>query len=194
MKKHKKLIITIISIILVLAIGSTIYLLLRDENRLTIKERNWVDENINTIQNVNVKNNINVFGKDGVGVFYDFLNDFSKKYNLQINPITFTNEDSKNGLTFGVKTNINDYDLVMYKDHYVLLGKNYEIINNIEDLAGKKIGVLSKDLEIVSNYLNGINDLALSQYETKDTLKEAFNEEISYVICPLIENLDEILL
>ena len=193
MKKHKKLIITIISIILILGVGSTVYLLLRDENRLTIKERNWVDENINTIQNVNVKNNVNVLGKDGIGVFYDFLNDFSKEYKLQINPITFTNEENKNGLTFGAKKEINDYDIVMHKDHYVLIGKNYEIINNIEDLAGKKVGVLSSDLQIVSNYLNGINDLTLSQYETPDTLKEAFNEEVSYVICPLLENMDEIL-
>ena len=194
MKKHKKLIISIISIIIILIVGITLFLLLRNKNRLTIKERNWIDDNINNIQNINVKNNVNIFGKDGIGVFYDFLEDFEKEYNLKINPITYNDEGIKDGISFGLKTKINDQDIVIHKDHYVLISKSNEIINNNDDLIGKNIGVLSNNLQIITNYLSGINGLTFSQYETKEAIKEALlNGEINYIVCPLVENLNDIL-
>ena len=79
MKKKKSLIIIIISILVVAVTAILLYTLLNDKNKLTVAERNWVNESIGTIQNINVINNVNVFGKDGSGVFYDFIDSFEKE-------------------------------------------------------------------------------------------------------------------
>ena len=65
MKKKKSIIIIIISILLVIGIAIGLYFILNDKDKLTVSERNWVNESIGTIQNINVVNNVNVFGKDG---------------------------------------------------------------------------------------------------------------------------------
>ena len=57
MKKKKSLIIIIISILVVAVTAILLYTLLNDKNKLTVAERNWVNESIGTIQNINVINN-----------------------------------------------------------------------------------------------------------------------------------------
>ena len=84
MKSKKKLIIIIACIVAIIALAITTFLILQDENKLTINERNWINSNINTVQNINVVNNVNIFGTTGAGVFFDFINDFAKNYNLEI--------------------------------------------------------------------------------------------------------------
>ena len=77
MKTNVKKLILIISISLVLIIGIILglYKLFKDENSLTILEKTWIDNNKNSVYTVNVPNDINVFGKNGSGVYYDFIND-----------------------------------------------------------------------------------------------------------------------
>ena len=116
MKKKKSLIIIVVSVIAVIAIGIGLYFLLSDEYKLTVAERNWINENINTIQNLNVINNANVFGKNGEGVYYDFITSFEEEYGLTTNAITFNNGNNPSGLTLGAKTSINDSDIVFYED------------------------------------------------------------------------------
>ena len=82
MKKNKSIILILISIVLVIAIALVLYFVLNDKNKLTVAERNWLNDNINTIQNINVVNNANVFGRDGSGVYYDFLKSFENEYGL----------------------------------------------------------------------------------------------------------------
>ena len=107
-------------------------------------ERNWVNESIGTIQNINVVNNVNVFGKNGSGVYYDFIKDFETEYGLDINPITFNEGSNPSGITFGIKQSIGENDILFYTDHYVLVGKNNDHIENMSfaipiDIAYKKI-------------------------------------------------------
>ena len=193
MKKHKSTIIVIISIILLAIIGIVLYILLNNSNKLTVMERNWINNNVNTLQNINIVNDANVFGNSGSGVFYDFLNDFSKEYSLTINPITFNTLDISSGISLGVKKSIEDNDLVFYTDHYVLVGKNSENINNLNIMVGKPIGILNSDLSIVSKYMNNTN-LTITQFENKEALYNALaNEEISYFIVPRILYLNDII-
>ena len=54
MKKKKSIIIIIISILVVIGIAIGLYFILNDKDKLTVSERNWVNQNIGTIQNINV--------------------------------------------------------------------------------------------------------------------------------------------
>lgn len=193
MKKKKSIIIIIISILLVIGIAIGLYFILNDKDKLTVSERNWVNESIGTIQNINVVNNVNVFGKDGSGVYYDFIKDFETEYGLDINPITFNEGSNPSGITFGIKQSIGENDILFYTDHYVLVGKNNDIISQEENLNGKSIDILSKDLNYVSKYLKKASNVSFKQFETMDEMILDINENDTYMLVPLIKNLDLIL-
>lgn len=190
MKKKKNLIIIIISVIAVVLLALGLFKILNNKNKLTVAERNWVNENIGVIQNVNVVNNMNVLGSDGSGVFYDFIEDFEQEYSLDLNPITFNGNSIPSGISFGVKTSLSDNDVLFYTDHYVLVGKTKEVVGSASNLNGKTISVLTEDLSYVSKYVT--SNVTFSQYETKDELIASL-EENNYMIVPLMEYLDTIL-
>ena len=193
MKKKKSIIIIIVSILLVIGISVGLYFILNDKNKLTVAERNWINNNIGTIQNINVVNNVNVFGKNGSGVYYDFIKDFETEYGLDINPITFNEGSNPSGITFGIKQSIGENDILFYTDHYVLVGKNNDIISQEENLNGKSIDILSKDLNYVSKYLKKASNVSFKQFETMDEMILDINENDTYMLVPLIKNLDLIL-
>ena len=193
MKKKKSIIIIIISILLVIGIAIGLYFILNDKDKLTVSERNWVNESIGTIQNINVINNVNVFGKNGSGVFYDFISDFETEYGLSINPITFNEGSNPSGISFGVKNIVDDNDILFYTDHYVLVGKNNDYISTEEDLNGKNIDILSKDLSYVSKYVKKASNVVFKQFENIDEIILDMNENETYMLVPLMEYLDTIL-
>ena len=190
MKKKRSLIVIVVSVIVVITLGIVLYLILSDENKLTVAERNWINENINTIQNINVINNANVFGKNGSGVFYDFIADFEEEYGLQTNAITFNSGNNPSGLTLGSKTNINDNDIVFYTDHYVLVGTSEENIATTTDLANRTIGILTSDLSYVSTYINNVTNVSFTQYASTEELFAALDGELNFIIVPLLQYLD----
>ena len=195
MKNKKKIIIIAVAILAVLTlIGITIYVL-KDENKLTISERNWINDNVSIVQNINVVNNVNIFGSTGKGVFFDFIDDFAKNYNLEINPIAFDNGESVAGLTFRQTNETTDNDKVFYKDHYILISKNYEIVMDENYLNSKEVGIIANNISHVSSYLKNVNNISYKQFATRAEMLEDFNhdEGVKYIIVPLIEYLDYVL-
>ena len=191
MKKRKNIIIVIISVIVVIVSAVVLFNILNDKDKLTVVERNWINNNIGTVLNVNVLNNVNVFGKDGSGVYYDFLNDFEDEYSLSINPITFNSGTNPSGITFGVKYNVDNNDEVIYKDHFVLVSKNNDVISTVNDLNGKEIGVVGQDLSYITKYIK--TNATFKQYETKEKLISSMKNDLSYMLVPLVDYLDVIL-
>ena len=166
MKRKRSLLVIVISVIVVIILGILLYNILSDENNLTVSERNWINENINSVQNINVLNNANVFGKNGEGVFYDFIEDFEEEYGMDTNAITFNIGTNPSGLTFGSKTSITDNDVVFYEDHYVLVGSDSEKLSDASDLSGRSVGILTSDLSYVSKYINDVTNVSFTQYES----------------------------
>ena len=193
MKKKKSIIIIIVSILLVIGISVGLYFILNDKNKLTVAERNWINNNIGTIQNINVINNVNVFGKNGSGVYYDFIGDFETEYGLDINPITFNEGSNPSGITFGVKKSIGENDILFYTDHYVLVSKNNDIISKEENLNGKSIDILSSDLSNVSKYIKKASNVSFKQFDSVDEMILDMNDNETYMLVPLMEYLDTIL-
>ncbi|MGN1379728.1 MAG: GGDEF domain-containing protein [Bacilli bacterium] len=191
MKKKNKIIITIISIIVIISLaifGIYFYL---NTNKLTVSEKNWIDENSSksTLINVNVLNNSAVFGNNGVGLFYDFLSSFKDYYNLNINNVTYNYGANVVGVNLGIKINPNENDEIIYTDHYVLISNNSEIITSPSDIEGKIVSILSSDLSYVSKYLSGYN-LTFQSFDNIDSL---ITSENKYAIIPLHLYLDNIL-
>ena len=192
MKRKKKLIITIISLVVAAIIGIFVYYnYFYDANKLNISEKEWINDNKSNIVSFNVPSDLNVFGKDGKGVFYDYLDELSNKYDINVDK-KITPISGGTGIGFAVTKDITDNDLLFYQDHYVIIGRDYEVVTSITDLNGKTIGGLADGISRVnSSYKTSIT---FSTYETKDKLLAAMtNKNINYMIIPLNEYLDEII-
>ena len=192
MKKSVKRILLVIPAIVFIVIATLIIMnVLKDENKLTVKEKEWINNNLSTVQNVNIINNLSVFGANGSGIFYDFLSDMSKEYGLKINPVTYNNGESSVSHGFMATNSLDDNSLVIYEDNYVLIKKDYEVITDIASLSSKSIGVLSSDVTYLNSYLKSFN-LKLTAYENKKALEEAFSKDLDYILVPKYEYLDYI--
>lgn len=192
MKKSVKRILLVIPVIVFIVVATLIIMnVLKDENKLTVKEKEWINNNLSTVQNVNIINNLSVFGANGSGIFYDFLSDMSKEYGLKINPVTYNNGESSVSHGFMATNSLDDNSLVIYEDNYVLIKKDYEVITDIASLSSKSIGVLSSDVTYLNSYLKSFN-LKLTAYENKKALEEAFSKDLDYILVPKYEYLDYI--
>ncbi len=195
-KINKKIIIgLIIAVIIITAIIIFTLNILKDENKLTIDEKEWITENINKLQNLNVPNNLDIFGKNGSGVFFDFISDLEKEYNIKINPVTYNIGEDVGTRSFKITTDLNESDAVFYKEHYVIVSKEKHNISSISQLSDSRLGVLTSDEKIVSKYLTDSKNVTLNPYETSTNLLESLetNENIDFAVLPLEENLTSIL-
>lgn len=195
MKNKKRIFIAIVIVFVIAIIGLVSYNILTDNNKITSAEKRWINDNINKIQNINVINDVDIFGNTGSGVFYEFLNDLERDYKLQLNPVTFNYGENPTGLTLGIKTSLKKDDSVFFEGHYVLVSKKDEIVQNYNSFAGKKIGVIKDEIPYISNYLTNVSGINLTGYDNKEVLLEEMSkgENIDYIIVPLTLYLDEIL-
>lgn len=192
MKKTKKIIITIVTLVVVAVAGIFVfYNYFYDKNQLSISEKEWINAHKTNITSFNVPSDLNIFASSGKGVFYDFLDDLTKKYDLKINKNVVPISGSA-GLGFVVNNKISDEDLLIYEDHYVVISKDYTAVKTFKDLSGKKIGALASIISRVSSSYTDSN--SYTTYETKEALTKALTDgEVSYVIVPLAEYIDEVL-
>ena len=196
MKKKSKIILIVCLVILLLGgLSFLTYNLVNNRSKLTVEEKEWITQNVNKVQSVNVINNVDVFGKNGTGVFYDFIEDLEKEYNLDVNMITYNYGEDVGKQSFKIVYDLSENDTEMFKEHYVVISKNKENISNISNLTDKKIGVLSNDEKIIAKYLENISSKTIISYETSTNMFEKLDEEseIELAIVPLEENLTSIL-
>ena len=195
-KPNKKFILIVIGAILALALlGLITFLILNDENKLSVEEKEWLARNVNSTQNVYVLNNVDVYGKNGSGVLFDFIKDFQAKFGITINIITYNSGEAVSNNSFKVSDDVADNQILINEEHYVIISKERVNMSSLSQLSNKKIGVLASDEKRINNYLNTIKDLSLTPYETSTNLFEALeaNEAIQYAIVPLEEHLSSIL-
>ena len=186
-KKVRLIFILFVGIIIVAVASLVVVNILNDENKLTVEENKWINNNLSTVLNVNVINDLDIFGKSGAGVFYDFLNDLGKEYNLKINPITYTSKDENITSGFIATNTKNDKFVEFYADNYVLLKKDYVYYNNIEAIKDIKIGVLKSDADYIKGYFNEDKNIEFKSFDTYDALKESFNKDLDYIMVPKYE-------
>ena len=196
-KLSKKIvIITIITLLVIAVIAFATYKIVNDENKLTVEEKEWITENIDVLQTVDVPNNLDIFGKNGSGVFFDFISDLETNYNLKVNEKTYTLGDKTiESRAFKVVDDVDKNHVVFYKEHYVLISKSKVNISTLSQLNGKKIGVLSTDEKTINKYLSDVSNAMLTTYETTTSLFQSLdtNTDIEFAIIPLEENLTSIL-
>ena len=197
--KKKTLIIIPFLVILIVFIGVYIYYNREDkETSLTVNEKRWVEENDSTMIDINVINDYPLYGLNGEGVFFSFLNDFEKNVGLEFNKIAYLKDDDKeldNSYSFRILDNedkLSNNDLLIATDGYIAIGKEHRRINKVSDFSNVTFGVFENDVAEISYYLKTGTNLAFKSYQNIDELFKALdNNEVGMIIVPNIMYLNK---
>ncbi len=197
MKKKLFIIIPIVIAVLVF-VGVYLYYNMADkETSLNVREKRWLEENADTVVDFEIVNNFPLYGMNGEGVLFQFLDDFEENVGLEFNRIPYLKESEPTTTNYRIRILNNEdalsnNDLLVFEDGYVMIGKTYQRISKISDLKDITFGVFTDDIAELSYYLKSGSDLSYKTYNTIDELYTALdNEEVNMIIVPNIMYLDK---
>ncbi len=189
--RNKKTIIIVFSLILLFIIGffGTLYYLTSTVNNYSYAEKKWINSNSSTAIDIYVEQSLPVFSSEGRGVFYDYIKALKENTGLNFNIVT----TDTTGIKLINKNTVTGNDTVFYKDHYVVIGNTHNI-NNIDDLAGKNIGIIASDKDVISYYFTENQNIGFKTYTSYELLKNDYNSKIiGYMIIPMYKYLSDII-
>ena len=193
MRKRKKIIIYgLIFAIICAGVLFGVYKVMSDKTKLNITEKKYITDNASKVLSVNVVNDANVFGKDGKGLFYDFLDGFSKEYNLDLNIVTISSHDKSTGINLTRGNKIRNNDILFYTDNYVLISNSHKEIKDLQNITSE-VGYLKEDSKLLLKYLTNYK-LAVKEYEDEKALNDALKiGDIEYAVVPNLKYEDQVL-
>lgn len=200
-KKNNKIIILIlIGVIFIVALMVFILNYSKDDTSYTLLEKKWLKDNANDVIDVSVYNDVSIFGFNGNGVIFDYLDNFSNEYGISFNRVSYlsSNDDTlyKN-LAFKVldsSKTLSANDILIYTDKYVIVSKGNKVVTDVNDLGNIKLATLGTDLSLASYYLSGNNLITYKSYDTVDDMILDLDEEvINAILLPFNQYLSVIL-
>ena len=199
MKNKKRNTIVTFVIVGIILIGAVVYYFLNHgivERGLSVIEKKWVSDHANQVVDISIYNDIPIYGYNGSGIGFDYLDYFTDKYHISFNKISYYTSMNIKNIDFGflVLNNLNeitDKDILLDTDHYVILGnKDKKDIISINDI--KKIGILKVDKDILGKYFK--DKVEIVEYDSYEALVKGMNDgNVDYLCSPLIQYMDRIL-
>lgn len=198
-RNNKVIILILIGIIFAVSLGIFILNYSKDDSSFSILEKKWINDNASNVMDVSIYNDIPVFGKNGKGLSFDLLDSFTSKYDINFNKISYYGDSSTNLKDISFKVIGNDIDLtnndiLLYEDHYVIVGNDSTYFNNLSDINDIDIMVLSNDVNTISNYMSDASDVGFVPKKDIDEIKTSFDSDKSvYAVLPYNMYVDFIL-
>ena len=183
-RNNKTIVLIVIGIFFVVLFGIFILNYSKDDASFSILEKKWISDNTSNIIDVSVYNDVPVYGNKGKGVIFDLLNDFTDKYKINFNKVSYLSSSSSNLKTTAFRilnsnTEITDNDILLLKNKNVSISHNP--ISNlnlgcgvapIKKLIDNNINVsLGTDGQGSGNNLNMFNHMGYV-----DLLQKGFNQ------------------
>ena len=199
MKNKKKLFLFIFITAIVIFVALFFIYYYHESSLLDSKDKKWLSENGKKIVDVEVFNDVSVFGKGGNGVVFNFLDYVSKETDISFNKIAYSKEESPKTNSYRMEiidgaSAENSNQLFFYEDTYALISKKSERINLITDLSNTTIGVLANDEANISYYLKSVSNIKYNAYQSYEELFKALDDnEVNYIVNPNILSLDRTL-
>ena len=203
MKKNNKInkIIILSIIALIFTISLVIFILnyTKDDSSFSILEKNWISNHASNVVDISVYNDVPIYGQDGEGIIFSYLEKFTESYGVEFNKISYLTDNDKNlrNVAFRIldyDTELTNNDILMYNDYYVIVGKEKDTINDISDLENSSLGVLDEDVSNIRYFLNdGKNIQITSCKDFTEMLNYLNKEDVKYIAIPNNLYLDEIL-
>lgn len=196
----KKKLVIIIPIIIAILTLIAVYLYYSKSDRevsFSIAEREWIEKNSGEKIDFSVPSDIPIFTLSGNGVISKYLNDFEDETKLSFNKISYNlNEgDNTNNIKVRVLPNeakIEDNDILVYSDGYVVLSLTPIVYDGLEGLEGKKVGALAEDVAELTYYIGSTKVASLDGFESYDKLFTSLDaKELDVIIVPYILTLNK---
>lgn len=187
---------------IVIILGLIIFFVIRSrvENySLSLTEKRWIESNKNKIIDISVMNNIPVFGMEGNGIYFSFLEYFEEKTGLELNKLSYSAPAKAPSADYSFKIidendDLTRNDMIFYEDNFVIISKENKKIVDVESLFGHKIGVMSFDISSITNYLGSNGNLSYVPFEDINLLFLQFaDEELDFIVVPKNQYLDRII-
>jgi diguanylate cyclase (GGDEF)-like protein len=194
-KKRNKIIASIVIVLIILS--GILYFVLTftsNDNSLSIIENKWITSNTNTIVDVDIYNDIPLYGYNGSGICFEFLDSFTEKYGINFSKRSYySNSDiDYDSIAFKVvnpNKKLGSNDILFYEDEYVVISED-DSLSDLNDI--KMIGILTSDREFLTDYLG--DGVQYKEYDNIDSLINGIKEkEIDYGTVPNVMYMNEIL-
>lgn len=198
-KTNKIIILSFIGVVLFVSFLIFILNYSKDDSSFSILEKKWIKNNNDQIIDVSIYNDVPLYGMNGEGIAFSFLDSFTKDYGISFNKISyFVNTPNEyKDVSFKILNYddaLSSNDILMYEDSYVILSKKTKVFDSPSDIKGITIGVLDKDMESISTYLYGSSNTSYLPYNSLDSMLEAYElNAIDYFAVPLNLYLNSIL-
>lgn len=192
MKKNNKKLFIIIGIIAVLLLVAVLFIVRSNNNKkeISLSERKWIEDNKKSMIDIYVMNELPIFTSSENDIFLSFLDYFEAETGLSLNKVSYSlNSTLPTGdYIFKIINEVDDLgrnDLLFYEDSYVIMSKTNKKIQDLSNLSGYKIGVITSNMTSVTEYLTYGNNLTFANYEDDVQLLNAFDsEEVDYIVVP----------
>lgn len=198
MKKNKKISIPIIVLIAILFIIGIVMFVMNfsyDKYSFSVVEKQWIENNKNNLIDIQVLNDMPIFGEYGNGVFYEFVDYIIEDSGLKFNIIPIKEKTEISTETLSLSTVAVNNSYLMYTDSYVLVGKEKKSYDKIEEINNIRIGVIGEELPEIKYYFIGSNIEYISYADSDQLINAYYNEEenINNIIIPLTKNYEFVL-
>lgn len=198
--KRKKILFILIPIIIaviIIFIATSINKKNDKNGVFSVLEKRWIEKNQSKVIDVSVINDLPIFGEDGEGVFFDFLNDFTKENKIEFNMLPYSLEKTPTSKEYSFETSkkskASSNELLFYSDNYVLISKDNNKVKNFSDLKNTTIGALESDLNMIKSYLSDDEDVIFNSYvDINSIIKAINNNDILYAVVPKNLYIDQI--
>ena len=195
--KKRNAIVTCIIIGFILLVGVVFFLLNNSvtDTGLSVLEKKWISDHVNQVVDVHVYNDVPVYGYNGSGISFDYLDYFTDIYQVSFNKISYYTSTKLDRMDFGFMVlssdeKVTDNDILLDTDYYAVMGKDKNQHLSLGDID--KVGVLNNDYDMLKKYFS--NHVEIVKYKDFDSLMEGIkNQEVSYVCSPVKQYMDQIL-
>ena len=194
MNKRRNTIIAIIVIGCVLLAGIIFWIVnyTKDESSFSVLEKKWITDHLNEVIDIDVYNNIPVFGYNGKGMIFDFLNYVTEENQIHFNRISYyVDEKTKEGdisfLVLNKDKKLSSHDMILFEDYYAIYSKKTDEEKNFSLDGDFRLGYLRLDENVLSKYFS--SNIHLIRYDNVSDLMKALDEgQIDNVV--LVQNRD----
>ena len=191
----KKKLIIIIPILVAVITFIFVYRYYNKEDKtttLTVSEKRWVEEHSDQTYDFEVVNDYPLYGLNGEGVIFRFLDDFEENVGLEFNRIPYLKESEPTTDSFRIRildddVKLSKKDLSLFNDSYVAIGKTYQRINSVKDFKNITFWVFEEYASDISYYLKSGTNLSYKNYDSIESLYSALDkDEVDMIIVPNI--------
>ena len=188
---NRKRTVIVIVVLALLVLSGIVYFMLTKEDKettLNILEKQWIESNKNKIRDFGFVNDIAILNNPQDSLIFHFMEDLEKTTGLEFNKVSYKySDDIKEEYSFRVTKELDEKDILIYSDNYILVGKQNIKYNDLSEIKKGTIAVLNTNIQEVSKYLNN-SDLNYVSLDSNylDLLKD-FNKKDSsydYIVIP----------